>query len=177
MMERLLHWRRLPVKVFIATHSAAEDADAKVAQAGFDEWQQATGLTLCTVVNSEDKADIVVRFTGEDSLSGQPGVVGQTATAARGAELRKAEIWIATGNLDSGALQSVAAHEFGHALGIDGHSDHPDDLMYPCETQYVSPDGDDPPSAPRQVTLRDLNTLRLCYPHILGHLPSATRAE
>lgn len=177
MMGRLLHWRRLPVRVFIATHSQIQSDQARVALDGFDEWQQAAGITLYTVVNSESKADIVVRFAEADDLSGQPGVVGQTGTAARGRELRKAEIWIATGELDPAALQSVAAHEFGHALGIDGHSDDPDDLMYPSETQYISSDEDDPPSTPRQVTLRDLNTLRLCYPTLLARIRPVSREE
>lgn len=166
MMRRLLHWKHLPVPVFIATHSPAQQTEARIARAGFDEWSQAAGVALFKMVDHAPQAGIVVRFTNAPDLAGLPGVVGQTNIAARGRELRKADIWIATGNLDPGALQSVAAHEFGHALGIDGHSDNPADLMYPSETQYLSPDGDNTPTPVRRVTQRDLNTLRLCYPSL-----------
>jgi len=174
-MERLLHWKKLPVNVFIATHSPAEEADAKAATAGFDEWVAATGGAIgYRIVNSPSQGQIVVRFSPEAYLAGQEGVVGQTGIASRGKILYKAEIQIATGGLDTGGLQSVAAHEFGHALGIEGHSDSPDDLMFPSETLYLSSSGEPVVITPRPVTLRDLNTLRLCYPTLFAE---ASRAK
>lgn len=81
---------------------------------------------------------------------------------------------LATGEATPGDIVSTAAHEFGHALGIQGHSDDPDDLMYPSETRFYSADGERLPAPDRPVTARDLNTLRACYPLLLKPLPLGT---
>ncbi len=45
-------------------------------------------------------------------------------------------------------VRSAIRHEFGHALGIWGHSDDPGDVMYPAQV-----------AQPGEVSARDLNTL------------------
>lgn len=51
-------------------------------------------------------------------------------------------------------IQQVALHEIGHALGLDGHSDKAQDIMY-CST---NPNVEHP-----QLTQRDINTMYLLY--------------
>ncbi len=73
-LNRLLHWHQFPVRVFVATHDAAEEQDARSALAGFDSWVKATGgIVRYTVVNSPAEADITVRFAPESSLPGRSG--------------------------------------------------------------------------------------------------------
>jgi predicted Zn-dependent protease len=50
-------------------------------------------------------------------------------------------------------ISAIAAHEFGHALGIDGHSADSRDLMHPIHNM----------GAPCRITSRDLNTLLWLY--------------
>ncbi len=164
-MNHLWHWARFPLRVFVATHDAAEDQAARSALAGFDEWVRATGGAVrYVVVDGPARADLVVRFVAMETLPGQPGIGGETDDDARDGVLRHAAMTLATGGATPAELQSVAAHEFGHVLGIGGHSDDPADLMYPTETRVFTADGMPVDAPPRPVTARDLNTLRACYP-------------
>lgn len=168
-MDRLLHWPRLPVRVFVATHNADEEQNGRDALAGFDSWVRATGGVIrYTVVSAPGEADITVRFTPMNTVPGAAGAAGATDIRYAGKTLRRADMRLATGDTLPDELRSVAAHEFGHALGIQGHSDDPADLMFPAAPRYYSAWNEHLPSPVRPVTQRDLNTLKLCYPRLFG---------
>ena len=139
--------------------------------AGFDEWVRATRGVVCyQVVPTESRADLVVTFTFHSLSAGFSHVGGLTTLTCTGAVLKKAAIEIVEKDDDPAGFQAICAHEFGHALGIDGHSDDPDDMMaavitYPLVT--VQNDEIVLPTPTRIVTPRDVNTLRAAYPDIL----------
>ncbi len=112
-------------------------------RAAFDLWSQVTVLTFSERSPATD-ADIVIRFASGDHGDGHP-FDGPSLILAhafypppRGGDLSgdahfdDSETWatalpIPTDRVD---LVSVAAHEFGHSLGLE-HSSDPSALMYP----------------------------------------------
>lgn len=147
----LLHlrsWEKRNLIVFVAAPDAARNAS--VAQ-GLALWNPHLGdrLSLQFTQNPAE-ADIRVSFADHGSLPG--GAIGRTEVMFRntdnvivGAAVRLDR------TLPAELLTQVAAHEFGHALGMDGHSADKSDLMYTHA------------HLPAQVTERDQNTLRIKY--------------
>ena len=157
----------MPVRVSFVDDGAATPEREQSVLAGFNTWVQATGGAVhYRLLNDTEKADIVVSFDLEPFVPGHPGAVGHTDLRHSGPEMARADMTLATAGVSPDELRLTAAHEFGHALGINGHSDSPDDMMAPNTTRLVRPDGTPLPVPPRTVTPRDLNTLWLCYPRL-----------
>jgi len=171
-LNGLHQWDHFPVRVSFDRGDAYSEERRKQVLAGFDEWVEATGGVLTyTVVDSDDAddADLTVRLLSGTNVPPDPHTVGQTATQIRGKRtLIRARMRLATGGLPSEALTEAAAHEFGHALGINGHSDDPADLMYGSSTRIVYPaTGSARAQASRPLrrpTARDINTIKAAYP-------------
>lgn len=162
--DHLLHWDHLPLRVYLAPEPGAPGWSREAALSGFAEWVRASGgLIQFQEVSAPDEADVTVAFTPQASVPGHPGVVGLTEEDTDGDLLCRVETTLATGGASPGELRDLAAHEFGHALGIDGHSEDPADMMYPALTRYRGLDGTPQLAPARAVTRRDVNTLRLCY--------------
>ncbi len=155
-VDDLDDWPQLPVRVFIAADSGQEKQWARTATAGFDQWVRATrGVVSYTRVDAASDAQITVRFVPVPIVPGHPGLVGLTTTFWLDHVLQEAEIVLATGGKTPGDLQTAAAHEFGHALGISGHSRDPDDLMFPAPIRHGGSDraqASGPPTRSRNVT-------------------------
>jgi tetratricopeptide (TPR) repeat protein len=85
--------------------------------------------------------------------------VGENPFESVGDTITRSDITIATHSaqtgeaLELGELQTTAIHELGHALGLQGHSPYPDDIMYYCLN----------PAQTGQLTTRDKRTLHLLY--------------
>lgn len=151
-VDHLLTWSSFPLRVFFVRDTNYTQARQDIAIAGFDEWVQATaGAIDYQVVNSSANADITVAF---DPTTAD----GVTVLHFSGLNLSKADMEIGIKNIGSQDIQCVAAHEFGHALGLDGHSDQQSDLMYPIHVV----------GTPCPLTQRDVNTLETGYCHLFG---------
>ncbi|XP_048478627.1 matrix metalloproteinase-2 isoform X2 [Plutella xylostella] len=120
-----------------------------------DVWEQASRLTF-TEVNS-DEADIVVSFAKryhDDSypFDGRGSILAHAFFPGSGrggdAHFDDDELWLLQPNNDDEegtSLLAVAAHEFGHSLGLS-HSSVKGALMYPwyqgIQSNFVLPEDD-----------------------------------
>ena len=161
-MRRLLHWEHFPLHVYFVPGNLTTKERTDAAQAGFDQWVQATKKFVhYQIVTKPGQAEITVTFLPNESVPEQGGSCGHTSVTFLTLTLNSANIALATTNVTPADLQVTAAHEFGHALGIDGHSDDPADLMYAVLTRSAS---DDLALPSHTITTRDLNTVKICYP-------------
>ena len=168
-----LHWAQFPVRVYVEAKDGLRDQKALIVLAGLDEWVDASHEKICYIRTMDPKAaDITVRFAGARFLSADTHgigehVIGETEVVWSGLTLKKASIRLAEGAGTLEDLQATAAHEFGHALGIEQHSGDPGDLMFPVETLHDSQDGELLPEQTPYVTVHDLRRLAAGYPELL----------
>lgn len=148
-LRRLLYWERFPVTVYFERDENYSDYYRTLALQGFDQWVSATASVVRYVeVDNPDAAQIKVYF----KPSTKDGLTTYSYYPSSG-RLVSARVEIGTKGNSAVDIRSVAAHEFGHAIGIDGHSANPEDMMYPTYT----------PNVPLQITPSDLNTLKTAY--------------
>ncbi len=149
------YWRQFPVTVYIPA-----DADASFRAstlAGFNQWVTATGgRAKYQLVSSATNANLVVSYSAQDPNSDTLGLTTVTYNGSQHYIISATmELFFYTTAQRADAAtanQSIAAHEFGHALGISTHSPFTADLMYPSLEK-----------AQEVVTTRDLNTLKTIY--------------
>ncbi|MDZ4837196.1 MAG: matrixin family metalloprotease [Candidatus Melainabacteria bacterium] len=158
---------RMPIDVYIADGGAVPGYRAeyrKMIADAFNEWcNNSRGLLKWRQVNDPRQADVVCTWTNNPTI--KPGSVeaGQTRTLVQTnrdtgeGRIVTAQISILTElmgrQFSNENMYKTCLHEVGHALGLQGHSDVPSDIMYPTvnQTQIA------------KLKSRDLNTLTRLY--------------
>ncbi len=145
-------WLGLPLRVYFAPGTLLTPERQSAAVAGFNWWTAAENGTISyTLTTDAASADITVSF--EQSGETEYGALTTYHYDASN-HLTTASITFNVNyiNRDS-VLTPAAAHEFGHALGIDGHSENPADIMaYSASVYNLS-----------GLSTRDINTIKTDY--------------
>ncbi|MCS6923345.1 MAG: matrixin family metalloprotease [Fimbriimonadales bacterium] len=148
-LNHLLYWDRFPVSVYFVRDEHYSDYYRTLALRGFDMWVQATsGVVQYVEVDSPEGAQITVSFDPKTA----DGLTTYRYYPSSG-RMVSAQVKVGTRNGDALVIRCVAAHEFGHAIGIGGHSPDASDLMYPRIT----------PGTLIAISQRDLNTIKTAY--------------
>jgi hypothetical protein len=146
-------WDAFPLNVYFHQGSVWTQSREDHCGSGFDGWSVATeGRVSWVKVDDESQAQVTVQFLAPGELNG--AALGSTALAVYAETQRMVNAYMRianTSNLQS--LEQTCAHEFGHALGIGGHSPLSMDLMFYKQNM----------TTPTSPTERDVNTLLGAY--------------
>lgn len=159
------HWATLPVRVYFSNDVTVTPKDGgptrvnSLIQTGFNRWPAATGGVVgYTIVTDPAQADITVTVKTIPDPVGLSETGKTSVRTGAGGELQLAlmeiYVWpdITNAELTQGLL-ATATHEFGHALGIAGHSSSPNDEMYILHE----------PGQDVMLSARDVNTIKTLY--------------
>jgi hypothetical protein len=150
---RLLKWVAFPLNIYFEHNAYWTQALEDASKVGINAWNTATnGQVTWQETTVASNAQITVVFEPDAALP--TGALGETqdsydqstgliyaATLSIGADSFNAD--------NVSGFEQTCAHEFGHALGIAGHSPNQGDLMYFAQLA----------ASPSQPTQNDLNTL------------------
>ena len=155
---RLLHWTQFPLRVYFIQDANLTPQRQALAIQGFNRWVQETNAVAnnngvsYNVVSSQSAANVTVKFY---QFTGGPGdTLGITNVKYydSSSTIDSADINLGvTGDTRNDLITN--SHEFGHALGILGHSPVDRDLMYFEGNDAYTGD----------ITPSDLNTLLTAY--------------
>lgn len=167
--------KRMPLRVFIdpaADPKGYRPTFPAVLKQAFLDWQAASGGRVSFQFVAEPTgADITCSFTGDRAQLKNPaeGAEAMTYDDQKGS-LVKARIILLSVNLNTerprtdNQMRLIALHEVGHALGLNGHSTNPADVMF-----YSNSFAD----IYRSLSPRDCQTVRLLYAESPGTTASA----
>nr|AZB71518.1 peptidase [Synechococcus elongatus PCC 11801] len=158
-----LVWAVSPLCVYVEPASLGSTAEEQRQQ----QWQQAVNQALADwqpyfdlqLVSDPAKADISIWRRSPPLRRNAEGQLDRARTAETTLLFyREGDRALPRYRIDLGLTQgfaglvSTARHELGHAFGLWGHSDQPEDVMYVAQS-----------SRNIQLTERDLETLRRLY--------------
>ena len=147
-------WQNMPVSVYIS-----ENPYKRVVESAFTTYNNSFGgIISFSFVANPNNAQIKVTFPERiENADSDQYVAGLTNNFSSGKYIQSSTIQLLTkkngANLPSSAVYNTALHEIGHALGINGHSQNKDDIMY-AQTDS---------SRTASLTSRDMATLKVMY--------------
>lgn len=150
---------KMPLKVYIAPGNNISGfiSDYKTSVIrSLNAWSAASRNKIrFEVARSKDNADIVVGWT--DGFVGEK--VGESPYVSIEGVIIRSDVNLST-RMPNGTqmtpqeLYAISLHEFGHALGIKGHSPYPEDVMYFSYNQN---------NYNGNLTQSDINTISMLY--------------
>jgi predicted Zn-dependent protease len=173
--QKIIRWnlKKMPLNIYIQDPPA--DLKSRLPDyknfilKGISEWRKAEPLLAFRIVATEKESDVRVKW--KKTL--EHNRIGESPSVIVAGKLVLADLVLATHlpngtPLDNATLYSTITHEFGHVLGIHGHSPHETDLMY-WQTSTKQ----------NGLSSKDVATLKRLYktPATITNDPSTTMAD
>ena len=154
---RITRFTEMPIRVYISP-ILLESPYLPELRYAMDEWENAAPETIrFEETETPEQADIRVSWGHSSLMDIQDTRLGSAElTRLNATQGFKVEVILmlegdgSIGELTQEEMRTVCLHEFGHALGLWGHSPHPADINYPTATA-------------QQPTARDIATLLRLY--------------
>jgi len=166
---KYFRWMKMPIRVCIMSGGGVQGYQNSYYQDllnAFSQWAVASGNRITfELSNNPAQSDITCEWTGDANkvmdhgrlleggltkLNGQP-------VNATDISITNAHMTILTNRggmpLNDDDMKKVCLHEVGHALGINGHSDNNNDVMFFSESPTILP----------ILSNRDMSTIRRLY--------------
>lgn len=163
--QKILRWGQFPITYYIQFEDKdiPEYYQQEVVNA-FSEWAKATDFQL-SFVHANEKANIVIKFSNHNPADSDDKkyIVAYTTPDIVGKELRTMNIIFyvkdPAGNYYSeNQVYNTALHEIAHALGVMGHSNNQNNIMYLTKDDYNSFEDER-----AELSQADINTIKLLY--------------
>lgn len=170
----ILRWdiKSFPLKVYFENSNSVPRYYISNIQRAMNQWTERTNFVKFNTVQSEQGADIVIRFSDIPSDVCSDGVCKYTVAytdpvISSDKLLKRMNLTFyktnpRNENFSELEVYNTALHELGHTLGLMGHSDNPSDLMFSSnennQGMYAIHRSDF-----QYLTMRDLKTLALLY--------------
>lgn len=157
-----IRWQpdQMPVRVYIADGSAKVGYQPQfraLLKDSFVQWQTAS-QNLINFQFVESPATAMITCTWVDDPKILKGTIkkGDTKTSILAGSIIKANIrcMLGVGSMNDYRMRFTALHEVGHAIGLQGHSPNPNDVMFFSTNAAERNQG---------LTNRDINTVRKVY--------------
>lgn len=172
--KNILRWdiNTFPLKVYFENVSEVPAYYVENIKKALNQWQQRTNFIKFTVVSNPADAQIFIKFKDIeaecDENAGcrftlaytEPVVVNQNRLKAMNLTFHKTDPF--GQQFSALEIYNTAIHELGHTLGIMGHSENSDDIMY-SNNDRTSDMYSQYRSELQYISLRDLKTLALLY--------------
>ena len=154
---RITRFTEMPIRVYISP-ILLESPYLPELRYAMNEWENAAPETIrFEETETPEQADIRVSWGHSSLMDIQDTRLGSAElTRLNATQGFKVEVILmlegdgSIGKLTQEEMRTVCLHEFGHALGLWGHSPHPADINYPTATA-------------QQPTARDIATLLRLY--------------
>ncbi len=139
---KTMRWadKDIPIKIYIANGDAVpgyQQAYSKSLQDALAAWEEASeGKIKFEQVPTADKASITFKWSDNPKDVSNPAEGGEAKLIPYGNALRSVRLVVLTTKrlpgmvLNAQVIKFICIHELGHALGIAGHSQSPNDIMF-----------------------------------------------